>query len=147
MKKLFRIDPNPSNIDLALLIARVGVSASMLTHGLPKLMMLFGEGPVQFPGVMGMGPEISLFLAVFAEVLCSILILLGLGTRLAAIPLIVTMVIAVFLVHGADPFAVQEMGLLYLFAYVVFFLVGSGKYSFDALLVKKEKAPVTALNS
>jgi len=144
MKKLFTIDPNPTNIDLALLVARVGVSASMLTHGLPKLMMLFGEGPVQFPGVLGMGPELSLVLAVFAEVLCVIFVLVGLGTRLASIPIIVTMVIAVFLIHAADPFAVKEMGLLYLLAYVVFFLVGSGKYSVDALLVKRQKALVTA---
>ena len=109
MKKLFTIDPNPTNIDLALLLARVGVSASMLTHGLPKLMMLFGEGPVQFPGVLGMGPELSLVLAVFAEVLCVIFVLVGLGTRLASIPIIVTMVIAVFLIHAADPFAKKEM--------------------------------------
>ncbi len=147
MKKFFRIDPNPTNLDLALLIARVGISASMLTHGLPKLMMLFGEGPIQFPGVMGMGAELSLVLAVFAEVLCSILIIVGLGTRLASIPLIVTMVIAVFMIHAADPYAVKEMGLLYLLAYVVFFLLGSGKYSVDALLVKRDKAPVTAFNS
>ena len=144
MKKLFRIDPNPTNLDLALLIARVGVSASMLTHGLPKLMMLFGEGPIQFPGVMGMGPELSLFLAVFAEVICAIFVLVGLGTRLASIPLIVTMVIAVFMIHAADPFAVKEMGLLYLFAYLVFFLTGSGKYSVDALLVKRGKTLAAA---
>ena len=116
----------------------------MLTHGLPKLMMLFGEGPIQFPGVMGMGPELSLALAVFAEVLCSILIIVGLGTRLASIPLIVTMVIAVFYIHAADPFAVQEMGLHYLLAYVVLLLLGSGKFSLDALLVKRNAAAVKA---
>ena len=91
-----------------------------------------------------MWPELSLVLAVFAEVLCVIFVLVGLGTRLASIPIIVTMVIAVFLIHAADPFAVKEMGLLYLLAYVVFFLVGSGKYSVDALLVKRQKALVTA---
>ena len=113
MKKLFKIEPDPNYVDIALLITRIGVSAFMLTHGLPKLMMLFGEGPVQFPGVMGMGPELSLALAVFAEVLCSILIIVGLGTRLASIPLIVTMVIAVFYIHAADPFAVQLLRCVY----------------------------------
>lgn len=144
MKKLFKIEPDPNYVDIALLITRIGVSAFMLTHGLPKLMMLFGEGPVQFPGVMGMGPELSLVLAVFAEVLCSILIIVGLGTRLASIPLIVTMVIAVFYIHAADPFAVQEMGLHYLLAYVVLLLLGSGKFSLDALLVKRNAAAVKA---
>src|SRR5690606_6204277 len=144
MKKLFKIEPDPNYVDIALLITRIGVSAFMLTHGLPKLMMLFGEGPVQFPGVMGMGPELSLALAVCAEVLCSILIIVGLGTRLASIPLIVTMVIAVFYIHAADPFAVQEMGLHYLLAYVVLLLLGSGKFSLDALLVKRNAAAVKA---
>lgn len=144
MKKLFNIDPEPNNIDIALLVARIGVAGFMLTHGLPKLMMLFGEAPVQFPGIMGMSPEFALVLTVFAEVGCSIFILLGLGTRLAAVPLIFTMAVAVFYVHAADPFANQEMGLLYLLVYVTLLFLGSGRFSLDAVLLNKERATVRA---
>ena len=144
MKKLFNIYPDHNSIDVALLVARIGIAGFMLTHGLPKLMMLFGDAPVQFPGIMGMGPEFALVLTVLAEVVCSILILLGLGTRLATIPLIFTMAVAVFYVHAADPFATQEMGLLYLLMYTTLFFLGSGKFSLDAALVKKQPVPVRA---
>lgn len=144
MKKLFNIYPDHNSIDVALLVARIGIAGFMLTHGLPKLMMLFGDAPVQFPGIMGMSPEFALVLTVLAEVVCSILILVGLGTRLATIPLIFTMAVAVFYVHAADPFATQEMGLLYLLMYTTLFFLGSGKFSLDAALVKKQPVPVRA---
>src|SRR5690606_22017425 len=102
-----------------LLVARVGIAALMLTHGIPKLMSLFSGEPVQFASVMGMSATISLGLAVFAEVFCSVLILVGFGTRFATLPLIVTMVVAVFVFHVADPFNVKETGLMYLLAFVV----------------------------
>ena len=48
------------------------------------------------------------------------------------------MLIAAFHVHIGDPFAKQEMSLHYLLIYFVLFILGSGKYSLDSLLVKKE---------
>ncbi|AKD02324.1 DoxX family protein [Pontibacter korlensis] len=137
MKKLINVYQSANNIDVALLIARVGIATLMLTHGWPKLEMLLSDAPVQFPALFGLSATGALLLAVFAEVVCSLLILVGLGTRLAAIPLIITMLVAVFLVHGADPFAKQEPGLLYLLPYTVLLLTGSGKYSLDYLLLQK----------
>ncbi len=67
----------------------------------------------------------------------SILILIGFGTRLAAIPLIITMAVAAFLIHSADPFGKQEMAILYLVVYVVLLIAGSGRYSLDSLLAHK----------
>lgn len=120
--------------DIALLVARVGIGAIMLTHGIPKMMMLFSVAPVQFPPVMGLSPELSLGLAVFAEVLCSVFLIAGFATRLAVIPLIATMLVAAFIIHSADPFGKQEPSLQFLLAYVVLLLAGSGKYSIDYLL-------------
>lgn len=137
MKKLLSVNHHTKNVDLALLIARVSIALLMLTHGLPK-MSGFAESPVKFMDVLGMGTTMSLGLAVFAEVICSVLVLLGLGTRLAVIPLSFTMMIAAFHVHIGDPFAKQEMALHYLMVYVVLFLLGSGRYSLDSLLLKKE---------
>ena len=105
----------------------------MLVHGIQKLQMLFGD-TIQFPSVLGMSPFVSLAFAVFAQVVCSILILIGLSTRLATIPLIITMLVAVIFIHGGDPFAKQELGLHYLMVYVTFFMLGSGKYSVDAVM-------------
>lgn len=131
------IKTTPINLDGILLISRVAIAALMLVHGLPKMVTLFSGDPVAFPGVLGMSPVLSLGLAVFAEVICSVLILVGLGTRLAVIPLISTMLVAVFYIHMADPFAKQELGLHYLLVYVILFLAGSGRYSVDHLLIEK----------
>ena len=141
MKKIVSVDQNSNTINLALLVARIGLATFMLTHGLPKMATLFSGGPIQFPSVMGLTPEVSLALTVFAEVFCSILILVGAGTRLAAIPVIITMLVAALVIHGADPFAKKEMALLYLLGSIVILIAGSGKYSVDYLLQQKLFAP------
>jgi putative oxidoreductase len=138
MKKLFSVNHQANVIDAALLLARVGIGVLMLVHGFPKLQMLLSGEPAAFPGILGMSGGLSLFLAVFAEVVCSILLIIGLGTRLAVIPLIITMLVAVLHVHAADPFAKQEMGIHYLLTYVVLLLTGSGRYSVDYLLQSKQ---------
>jgi len=136
MKKLFKVNRSSENVDIAILLARAGIAVLMLTHGISKI-ALFSETPIQFMDIMGLGSEMSLGLAIFAEVGCSALILLGLGTRIAVIPLIITMLVAVFMVHSGDPFAKQEMGLHYLLVYMMLLLTGSGKYSLDTLITAK----------
>ena len=145
MNKIFKTDATPSQVDAGLLILRIAVGVLMLTHGMPKLQMLFAGGEIQFPGVMGLSPGFSLALAVFAEVFCSILILLGLATRLAVIAPIVTMLVAVFMIHINDPFANQELGLLYLFMYLPLLIMGSGRYSLD-FIYKSIQRPVAVEN-
>src|SRR5699024_8997572 len=113
------------------------IAVLMLTHGIPKLMMLLSGEPIAFPGILGLSGGIALTLAIFAEVICSILVLLGLGTRLAVIPLIATMLVAVLHVHAADPFAKQELGLHFLLVYVILLIAGSGKYSVDKILSRR----------
>ena len=139
MKNLFATETKYLNGDLALLVGRIAFALLMLTHGLPKMMTLFSGDPVQFPAVFGMSAELSLTLAVFAEVLCSLLILVGLGTRAATIPLIITMLVAVFSIHAADAFAQKELAVLYLVAFVILFVAGSGRYSLDHLLYSKAR--------
>ncbi len=139
MKKIFAVQPSSTAIDTALLLTRTGIAALMLTHGIPKMLMLFSGAPVQFPPVMGLSAELSLTLTVFAEVFCSLFLLIGLGTRLAVLPLMVTMLVAVFLIHGADPLAKKELALLYLLAYTVLLVAGSGRFSLDYRLQRAQK--------
>ena len=142
MKTILNTDYKESQVDLTLLIIRVGLALLMLTHGLPKLQMLFSGGEIQFPGMLGLSPNLTLVLAIFAEVLCSLLILLGLGTRLASIPLIITMLVAVFIFHVNDPFAAQELGLLYIVLSLPLLILGGGKYSFDHIITTRQNPQV-----
>ncbi len=116
--------------DLGLAILRIVPSVLMLTHGFPKLKNLL-SGNVEFGDPIGIGETPSLFLTVIGEFVCPILIILGFKTRLATIPAAITMIVAVFIVHGADPINVKEKALLYLAFFVAIFLLGPGKYSVD----------------
>jgi len=140
MKQLVSINISQKGIDLAVFITRITAAALMLSHGLPKLGMLFSDNAARFPAVFGMSSEISLLLTVFAEVICSVFILFGVGTRLAVVPLIITMLVAVLYIHAADPFTKQEPGIQYLILYVILFITGSGKYSLDYLLQRKQSS-------
>jgi putative oxidoreductase len=92
------------------------------------------SGDFGFADPIGVGEEASLILTVFAEFVCGILLAIGLFTRAALVPLMVTMVVAVFIIHADDPFSKQEFGLLYLIPYVTLFLTGPGKLSLDKKL-------------
>ena len=129
------VDKNVNS--LAVLILRVVAGGFMLVHGLEKLEMLKAN-PVQFADPIGIGEPASLTLAVFAELVCSALLILGLLTRLAIIPLIITMFVAVFIVHAADGFEKQELGALYLGVYIVLIITGAGKFSVDRLIAKRK---------
>jgi putative oxidoreductase len=137
MIRLLR-DHHHRYVDGALLLLRLCAGPFMLTHGIPKLMRFFGDDPVRFSDPIGLGMISSLLLAVFAEVICSALITLGLVTRWAALPLIVTMSVAAFVVHGGDEFGSMEMALLYLLIYVFILIAGPGKYSMDYLFFARK---------
>lgn len=117
------------------LILRLTLGLLMLSHGIPKLINLI-NGNMEFGDPIGIGAPASLILTVFAEVLCSLLIIIGLWTRLALIPLIITMVVAVFIIHINDSLGTMEPALMYLLSYCALFLLGSGRFSVDAVLKK-----------
>ena len=125
--------------DLAALILRIGFGGYMLMgHGLGKLSKLMAGGDIKFISILGMSPTVSLALAVFAEFFACIMIIVGYKTRLAAIPMIITMAIAAIMVHGGDPFFMQkaeggskEPAMIYLIGFLAIYFLGSGKYSLD----------------
>ncbi|MDR7129862.1 putative oxidoreductase [Algoriphagus sp. 4150] len=123
--------------DIGLLIMRLGAGGMMLTHGYPKLMRLIGDEPIKFMDFLGIGSVASLSLAVFAEVVCSILIMIGFKTRLATVPLMVTMLTAALIAHAADPFGKKELPLLYFVVFLGILIFGAGKFSIDGFSNRK----------
>ena len=109
-----------------------------MTHGYAKLIR-FEERSATFMNHLSLGSEVSLSLVIFAEFICPIFILLGLGTRVFSIPIIYTFIIIVFDIHIDDPFSKMEKGILFLTIYLTIFLSGPGKFSFDNFLKKEIK--------
>ena len=125
--------PLPS---FALLILRAAFGAILSTHGWAKLVS-FTEHAATFPDPLHIGSKYSLILTVFAEFFCAILVILGLGTRFAAIPVIICMAVIIFMIHAGDPFSDKEMALLYLTGYTTILILGAGSYSLDKAISGK----------
>ncbi|WOD42677.1 DoxX family protein [Hwangdonia lutea] len=138
-KNFFHPGTYTNKISLVLLTLRLVVGIFMLTHGLGKFERMFGDAPIQFADPLGVGATASLALIVFSEVFCSILIIIGLGTRLAAIPLFITMLVAALIVHSTDGFGRQELPLMYAAIYTTIAVLGAGKYSLDYLIAGRRK--------
>ena len=135
-KSIFNPGIYSQNINSAILLLRIAAGIFMLTHGIGKFELLIGGGPIQFPDPLGVGASISLFLTVFAEVFCSLLLIFGLATRFAAAALLITMLVAAFVVHINDDFSKQELSLIYAAIYMVLLLAASGNFSVDQLIYK-----------
>lgn len=137
IKVLFNPGNYSTRINTVLLLLRAGIGIFMLTHGMGKLTRLFGDGPIEFSDPLGVGAPASLALAVFAEFFCSILLIVGFAARAAAIPLLITMLVAALIVHATDGFGRQELPLLHGLVYLSLMIAGAGRFSIDQLIWTK----------
>lgn len=114
-----------------------------MNHGIEKWSN-YQELSAVFPDPLGIGSPLSLGLAIFGEMVCSMAFIVGFLYRLAMIPMIFTMCIAFFVVHGHDPFAVKELAFVYLVVFVLMYIIGPGKFAIDhwiakSVLAKRDK--------
>jgi putative oxidoreductase len=135
MRKLFSASFTNGAVHFSMLLLRVVFGAMIITHGWPKLMN-FASLSHKFADPLHVGKATSLGMVVFAEVFCGVFIILGLLTRLAAIPLIILMIVAIFMIHAHDAIEVKEKAILFLTAFLVILFVGPGRMSFDGLIGK-----------
>ena len=137
MKKLFSY--LPLDTDVAALVLRLLVGGLFMYHGWGKVAG-YEQMVTQFPDVIGVGSKLSLQLVIFGEAVCGILVALGLLTRLAVIPIFITMAVAFFVAHGKDPFDAKTLPFLYMGLCLVIFILGPGRYSIDALINRNRRA-------
>ena len=138
---------------------RLMLAAGFLYHGLPKFT---AEGHRMFAGMLqGIGipsPEPVAWFVGGVEVLGGLLLLLGLLVRLAVLPLLVDMLVAMFTVHWASGFNAinltgqgpagptfgmpgYEFSLLYISILTALWFTGAGRWSLDALRERPEEIP------
>ncbi|QDU82837.1 Putative oxidoreductase CatD [Polystyrenella longa] len=121
-----------------LLVLRIGVGGMMMVHGLQKFQN-FEALSTEFADPIGVGPQLSLILAIGAELGCSVLVIAGLLTRLAVIPLAFTMIIAHFQIMADKPWGDKELSALYLVIYASLLFTGAGCFSIDKCIFGRKK--------
>lgn len=136
LRFLFPDKPYTAGASWLLLTARIIFGVLLMSHGIAKWQH-FDTLCAAFPDPLGVGSNVSLALAIFGEVVCPAAFIAGLFYRLALIPMIFTMCIAFFAIHGGDPFAARELALVYLSVFVLMFAAGPGRYAVDTLIARR----------
>lgn len=121
--------------NIGTLILRVGMATFMIPHGYDKLVH-FSQYSKNFINFLGTGQTVSLALDIFAELFCAGLVLMGLFTRLACIPLMIAMAVAVWKGHNGDVFGQGEHATLFFVGFLTILILGPGKISVDGALGK-----------
>ena len=136
-KKLFIPSDDSDLTHMALLVARLCLGLTMLfNHGLDKLMH-FKDIVGTFPDPLRLGQEASLIMVVVAEVGASLLLAVGLLTRIAAGVLVIDMFVAFLMVNKTAMHGDGELAFLYLTGFVFLVIAGGGLFSLDTLLFSK----------
>lgn len=134
--------------DIGLLVLRLGFAGFMVVgHGWAKLSS-FGALSDKFPDPLGIGSFNSLMGAVSSEFFAGLLVMVGLATRVAVLPMIFSMAVAVLFVHTHDPVFLpanpaKEPALVYLLAFVALLLTGPGRFSLDEVLWRRLRSRKT----
>jgi putative oxidoreductase len=142
IQKFFAPAKNSTSTNFALLILRLWIGVEMMVlHGVDKLINFTTASP-DFPDPLGIGRTASLTLVVFAEVFASLLLVVGLFTRFAALVLMIDMTVAFVFVHKGALSGEHsgELPFLYLLVYLMLFLAGPGRVSADKIFFGKNPA-------
>ena len=135
MKRLFSTKYSAGAFNTALLILRFVAAGLMIRHGYIKIIS-FNIEVTKMISLFGISPKICLLLVIFAEFFCSILLIIGLFTRLACIPLVITMAVALFIKHDGHFFGDGQIATIFLACYAAIFLLGPGRISIDSMIGK-----------
>jgi|SRR6185312_2416257 putative oxidoreductase len=135
MSKFFSTKHSAGAFNLGMLILRIATGLLLASHGYAKLIK-FNTLKYRFMNFMHLGSTASLSLIIFAELICGILLILGLFTRLACIPIIIGMAVVVFIASHGQIFDTGERGMVYLAATLTILLCGPGRISVDGMMGK-----------
>ncbi|MCU0397920.1 MAG: DoxX family protein [Cyclobacteriaceae bacterium] len=132
LRKLLSI--KPISIDAGVLLLRL-FSVFLMVYGWDKFIN-FEEKSSYWPNPFHIGSVATLVLTIVAELVCPVFIILGFYTRIALVPAMINMIMAILIGHTGQPFMEREHAFSFLIPFVVIFLNGPGRYSMDAIIRK-----------
>src|SRR5262245_6722449 len=126
------------------LLARLTVGIAFVVSGWGKLHNL--DKVIEFFTELGIpAPAFQATFVAWVELVCGALVLLGLGTRLASIPLICTMIVALITAKAEDIAGVSDLVGTIEFTYIALLawlvVAGGGLFSLDRLISRRMSRP------
>lgn len=125
---------NECIFSIGTLLLRVGFGGAMLAHGAQKLKLILNGGAEKWLDPIGIGAANSLYLAAFAELVCSAFVILGLFTRTSSVFLSITMFVAAFVFLKDAAWSDKELAAVFLFGFAALAVLGGGGYSLSNLI-------------
>jgi putative oxidoreductase len=136
MRKLLSTSYSTGAFNFAMLVQRVVTGLLLLIgHGLPKISN-FSDLSAGFYDPLHIGHRGSLILVILAELFCSMLLVLGLFTRIVAFIIVINLSVAVFIYHHGQPLKNVDLGAIYLTSVFTIMIVGPGRISVDGMMGK-----------
>lgn len=132
----------PDSVSAMLLALRLLFGGLLIWHGVNKIIDFQALLEI-FPNPLGVGSRLSLYLVIFAEVFCGAGVVLGAFYRLALIPIIISMGVALLFAHHGQTFVHKELAFIFFVVFILLFMMGAGRYSLDnmtAALLHKSSA-------
>lgn len=123
------LQPFPRSVAFGLLFMRVSAALLMFKlHGLPKLLN-WSQELQHIDDPLGLGPHVTLLAALFAQILCPLLIILGVATRLACLPILFLLLVALLVVHPDWSLEQGQFGWLFIVLFASIALTGPGPWT------------------
>jgi putative oxidoreductase len=136
MRKLLSTAYSDGAFNFAILVQRVVTGLLLLIGlGLPKISS-FSSLSETFYDPFRIGHRNSLILVILAELFCSMFLVLGLFTRIAAFIIVINLSVAVFVYHHGQPLKNFELGAIFLTSVFTIVIVGPGRVSVDGMMGK-----------
>ena len=140
MNKIHELVHRLNNPDLGMLFIRLALAATFINAGWFKVsnlaMVVGGMGEAGIPAFLA-------YIVSFGELLGGIALLIGIFSRYAGILLSIIMAVALFMVHWANGYSVQNGGyeyvLVLLLGALAMITFGSGKYSLAGWLRSRKQ--------
>ena len=126
------ITMNEFVFNIGLFVLRVGFGCMMVVHGFQKLKIIISGGASSWLNPIGIGSSSSLYLATFAELFCSLALVLGIFTRVSSFILAFTMFIAAFVFLKSSAWVDKELAVLFLIGFLALIFLGGGDYSISS---------------
>lgn len=146
IKKFLSLDFSPERTQAGLAILRVWIGATLFVrHGWEKQPAHWAQFLAHFPDPIGIGPHASFMIAFLSDFVCAILLMIGLGTRWAALFCLGNIFVAWAFVHrfaffGKGPGSDHgEIMVLYLGALLTLLIAGPGAMCLDRILTRNPK--------